>query len=60
MLGGPLQRTERQEGLHLCEESVYALYARKNIKYLANAKIIRLLVVMTLIIAKTKQTRGNL
>lgn len=55
-----MQRTERQEGLHLCEESVYALYARKNIKYLANAKIIRLLVVMTLIIAKTKQTRGNL
>lgn len=60
MLGELLQRTERQEDPHLCEESVYVLYAGKKIKYLAKAKIIRLLVVMTLIIAKTKQTRGNL
>lgn len=60
MSGELLQRTERQEDPHLCEELLYALKSRKKIKYLAKAKIIRLLVVMTLIIAKTKQTRGNL
>lgn len=60
MLGELLQRTERQADPHLCEELLYALKSGKKIKYLAKAKIIRLLVVMTLIIAKTKQTRGNL
>ncbi len=63
-LGGPWQKSEMQEGHHLCRYSLVSIKARwlsgMLNTYLANANIIRLLVVMTLRRAKIKQTRGSL